>query len=737
MNRSLSTQLLAIALCVGLIAAAATRMGTIDKGRVELNKMGSEKAVEQTPPEYAFFIQAFGAFRSLIVNIAFIRAEEYKEQGRYFDAMQLARWICTLQPYFPSVWEFAAWNMSWNISVATFTAEERWNWVYNGVKLLRDEGIQYNPRGVNLYKQLAWTYVNKMSEPTDDYHYAYKCNWAWRMHLVLGPPPQPVEMLDPNALAELAEPEKFNDALADAARKAWEQNEEKRRLAALERRQVYIPRKFEEIAPAGRPADGTARHRLAKQAAIEALKPIAEAPDRLDSLFKQYPDARGMVDGLRGVGIALSDDKLTEDEYWREGGIAFRFFQPLRRLLDPATTLRTVVSAKPIDDPELSQAEALDAVLGVRAQNPAGLALVRWLQKKVLGEVYKMKLADMITVVELFGPVDWRSVDAAGLYWVTVGLKATGESPNDFRNDKLNTARILFFSLRNLFLRNRIIFEPYPPRIHQSYLNLSRDLNFVESMHQAYLRYGPMFDPKEGTPGQQSGDAYRIGHQNFLAEAIRALYLSGREAEADHYYQYLQENYALTETGQINVQHRKTLRDFVLDNYLDTTAGTTGPREAYIAISSLIEFGLNELADGDAGAFAAYSQRAREIYDKFMEDKYLPGSEAKRLPPFLDIQIDTVRLWLSLISPAPSAMDTLRKVRLWRALPLFLRQAVYDDLLPQLTRECEVFDFDVAKAFDEPRNMEQFRAQHPDRRKEEQKKSDVEVETLSPKLGGS
>ena len=60
--------------------------------------------------------------------------------------------------------------MAWNISVTTYTPEERWNWVYNGVKLLRDEGIPLNPRAVNLYKQLAWTYNNKMSETLDDFH---------------------------------------------------------------------------------------------------------------------------------------------------------------------------------------------------------------------------------------------------------------------------------------------------------------------------------------------------------------------------------------------------------------------------------------------------------------------------------------------------------------------------------------------------------------------------------------
>ena len=161
MQRPRLVQLIALTCCVALVWAASTRIDTINQGRADLNIMGHESPLENAPPDYAFLIQAFGAFRGLIVDMAFIRAETYKEEGRFYDASQLARWICKLQPYFPTVWEFAAWNMSWNISVTTYTPQERWNWVYAGVKLLRDEGIPFNPRAVNLYKQLSWTFNNK------------------------------------------------------------------------------------------------------------------------------------------------------------------------------------------------------------------------------------------------------------------------------------------------------------------------------------------------------------------------------------------------------------------------------------------------------------------------------------------------------------------------------------------------------------------------------------------------
>ena len=55
--------------------------------------------------------------------------------------------------------------------------------------------------------------------------------------------------------------------------------------------------------------------------------------------------------------------------------------------------------------------------------------------------------------------------------------------------------------------------------------------------------------------------------------------------------------------------------------------------------------------------------------------------------------------------------------RLWRRAPLYVRQAVYDDLLPMFERECQVWEFDLARAFPEPPGMEAYREAHPDRRR--------------------
>ncbi len=714
-------QLVALLACAGLLFAASTRMGAINEGRKQLNMMASTSPIENAPPEYAFAIQALGAFRGLIVDLAFIRAENYKEQGRYYDAMQLADWICKLQPYFPTVWEFHAWNLSWNISVTTYTPEERWKWVYNGVRLLRDEGIPFNRRAINLYKQLAWTFNNKMGEVTDDYHYTYKCNWAWRMHLLLGPPPDPLDLVDPKEIADRITREDEVNEFLEAARRNWLRNEEKRRQAALARGEDYEMRSLDDVIVETDDLAGVTPYMIAKQGAYERLRPILDAPDTLAALYAAVPRTRALVEQLRQIGIALTDDELNEDIYWREGGLAFTFFQPYRELKQSATVLQQVlrddVRADVIDEDVLALAEEIDRVLKVREGDPAGQALVHWLQRKVLSEVYKLAPEHMAAVVEQFGPVDWRSVDSQSLYWVTKGLIESGDTMQGWRNDKANTARIMFFSLRNLFLRNKITFEPYPEKIHLSYLNFGRDLNFIEPLHQAYIDFGLMYDPKEGEAGQ-AGDTFRIGHQNFLTEIVRLLYISGRKTEAAHYYRYIQEHYRLDDTGRPNPALAKTLHNYVWDDLMEVM-DYPSVREARLALDGLFFAAFEALADGDATRYASQHETAQELYRRYMADKQEKLMASKRLPPFLDVQVDAFAQWF-VQRPPTSPNQTLRKIRLWWAAPLYLRQAVYDDLLPLFRNECSQWRFDVTRAFPEPPGMDVYREQKGDRYKDEE-----------------
>lgn len=703
-------QIIALVACGGLVFGSFTVTPDINETRQRLTMIESKEVFEKAPPEYAFLIQAFGAFRGLLTNIAFIRHEQYKMQGKYYDAAQLASWISKLQPHFVSVWEFLAWNMAWNISVTTYTPEERWNWVYNGVKLIRDEGLRYNPRAINLYRQLAWIYINKMGENVDEHHMAYKRNWAWRMHLLLGPPPDPLGDYRPDKPFEAlqsgvgAEVDLLGIATENERIKREAAKKAKEALAAGERATVEVnireinATQPADIAKAEAQADPSA---VVKKAFYDAMKKIADAPSSLAELLAANPACREMIAQLRDLGVTITNDELTEDAYWSQDGLSQRFFYPVRLLSEPPGMLERVVKRR-VDDPKAKLIEPLDKILGIRAGNPDGLALVRFVQKKVLRDVYGMEAARMADLIAVFGPMDWRSVDATGLYWLTQGIIAGNETISSFKNDKTNTTRLIFFCLRNLSLRNRITFEPYTQNVNYAYLNFNPDLNFIEPMQQAYLKYGKDVDPEPTATGV--GETFRSGHINFLAEAIRMLWFAGRKTEAHHYYEYLRENYKYTSTGEMNPELLKPIEDYIMDQMRE---GMDSVREVRLVLAGLMVQAFANLADGNVAQYNALTQSAVELHGYHNQERMKDQTAKDRLEPVADMQADTLRQLLR--EPSVAAAQTIRKARLWLYLPLKLRQAVYDDCIEALEVECNAMDFDVDRAFPEPDGMEEIR----------------------------
>jgi hypothetical protein len=168
-----------VALAVGLFYACGEQLDYINAQRQEMNLVVNAP-LENAPPSLAFATVAMGAFRGLVVDILWMRADKLKEEGQFFDAAQLAEWITTLQPRFASVWEFHAWNMAYNISVAipATQPDQRWRWVKNGYELLRDKGIPMNPKSIALYRELARIFQHKLGDVSDDVHKYYKLQLA-------------------------------------------------------------------------------------------------------------------------------------------------------------------------------------------------------------------------------------------------------------------------------------------------------------------------------------------------------------------------------------------------------------------------------------------------------------------------------------------------------------------------------------------------------------------------------
>jgi hypothetical protein len=199
-----------ITLAVALLITAGMQLDYINSERYQM-KLIINKPLENAPPSLAFATVAMGAFRGLVVDILWLRADRLKEQGQFFDAKQIAEWITALQPRFASVWEFHGWNMAYNISVAIPASQpqERWRWVKNGYELLRDEGIVLNPKSLPLYRELARIFQHKIGSVSDEAHKYYKLQLAMSMEALFGP-------ADSEFFKALAEaPKQFEEIIKD------------------------------------------------------------------------------------------------------------------------------------------------------------------------------------------------------------------------------------------------------------------------------------------------------------------------------------------------------------------------------------------------------------------------------------------------------------------------------------------------------------------------------------------
>jgi hypothetical protein len=76
--------------------------------------------------------------------------------------------------------------MAYNISVKFSDPADRWRWVQRGIELLRDDGIRYNPKEAQIYRELGWFFQHKMGQNLDDAHMYYKEVWLQEMTRVFG-----------------------------------------------------------------------------------------------------------------------------------------------------------------------------------------------------------------------------------------------------------------------------------------------------------------------------------------------------------------------------------------------------------------------------------------------------------------------------------------------------------------------------------------------------------------------
>jgi len=109
--------------------------------------------------------------RGVAVTMLWSKANELKKTEDWTGFQAALEQLARLQPYFIKVWEYQAWNLSYNVSVEVDNVRDRFYYVKQGIKYLK-EGIGYNRDNPTLLDDLGWFTGNKVGRA--DEHEIYR-----------------------------------------------------------------------------------------------------------------------------------------------------------------------------------------------------------------------------------------------------------------------------------------------------------------------------------------------------------------------------------------------------------------------------------------------------------------------------------------------------------------------------------------------------------------------------------
>ena len=129
-----------------LLAVCAGGAWWCQRGGGEATRATAKTAAPS--PAAEMIVAGLGGFRGIVSEVVWFRADRLQNEGRYGELAQLATWLTYLEPHTPEVWAYTAWNLAFNVSVTMPTPADRWRWVSAGLRLLRDDGLSFNPANV-------------------------------------------------------------------------------------------------------------------------------------------------------------------------------------------------------------------------------------------------------------------------------------------------------------------------------------------------------------------------------------------------------------------------------------------------------------------------------------------------------------------------------------------------------------------------------------------------------------
>ena len=414
--------------------------------------------------------------------------------------------------------------------------------------------------------------------------------------------------------------------------------------------------------------------------AIEAFRKVAEAPDSLVALradsqaaatldWMQQFDAEPDEAFLRMLGRVVMVDSSLDAAILYGGGLPEGTNRPLIEALRAEPDRATAVFEK----------------------------IVPFLQKQVLADRYRMDARRMLSLMERYGPLDWRHYDAHGIYWSELGLEV---SQSKLRRDQVNELTILrtrLHTIADLMRSGRIDYDAVSDRI-----DLLPDPRFIASYETALQEARSLFESGDGVSAADFGAAefadLARGYERFLNEAVILAFVYGEEQKAAECFKRLV--LLARDQGKADQPiYRESLPTFVALRMGDVLKLDLSKTREFVD-GMLQRALLDGLAKGRVDVFGKFVNMAFKVYEKKYNSRdpqakvVLKGNDIGSFPDLM------ANSYVGMMTLGDAAV--LERARIWAWTPDELRKRVWPELEGKLAQQATAAGLDPTRAFPPP-----------------------------------
>lgn len=412
------------------------------------------------------------------------------------------------------------------------------------------------------------------------------------------------------------------------------------------------------------------------------LAPVAAAPSTIEELTAARAGVGVLAQRLGDAGVNIATGANWASHLHPLEQTFFRRYAD-RQADERLGRLRR--HPKPTD-PAIAR---LYAVLD--AADPGDLkALVAYLRAKVLREHYRMDPVFMHKLGEQFGetgplPIDWRTPWAHSLYWALAGMEKGRQNDDLTDLDVLNGNRIVLYALGSTFTQGDFLLQCDLDSPWESPLIVRPSWDYARVVHRAALKM--IEGLSTSSERQKLIPMFHEYHATLLDSMAAGLFLSGRETEAELFFEYVAKHYV-----EVIPPERKELYRLTFREAMQRQLGATPDSKEESLHGQLCDAYLT-LGRSGTEEYQRRLALARSLVPGRTDS---PGASGPG-PSFEELQADALTTLVTI-----PEVPLLVRVAAWQRAEAGIKQACHDRVQRGLEKDPANGEWDLARAFPEP-----------------------------------